>query len=71
MNATFGHGTLLLEVRDDGVGLSPGTGGRGLRNMKHRAARLGGSLTVGPAEGGRGTTMRAVLPVAPLVDAAA
>jgi signal transduction histidine kinase len=71
VNATFEHGTLVLEVRDDGVGLTKGTGGRGLRNMQHRAARLGGSLTVGAAEGGRGTTMRAVLPVAPLVDVAA
>jgi len=36
-----------LSVRDDGVGfVAPGQGGRGLRHMRHRAERLGATLTV-------------------------
>ncbi|MER6693063.1 sensor histidine kinase [Streptomyces minutiscleroticus] len=45
-------GRLTLTVTDDGRGM-PAAGGRrsGLRNCAERAARLGGVLTVGPAEG--------------------
>jgi two-component system, NarL family, sensor kinase len=60
---------LLLEVADDGRGTNGGRGsdaerpdGVGLRSMRERAAEIGGSLRVGPAEGG-GTTVAARLPV--------
>jgi signal transduction histidine kinase len=43
---------LTLTVRDDGVGIAPGGRRSGLRNLEERAAALGGSLVVGPAEGG-------------------
>ncbi len=46
---------LVLSIRDDGKGL-PGrpdeARGLGLRLMRYRAGMLGGSLAVGPAEGG-------------------
>jgi len=53
---------LLVEVRDDGVGLgAPGAAGLGLRSMQGRAREVGGSLTVAtPPEGG--TVVRALLP---------
>jgi signal transduction histidine kinase len=47
------HG--LLVITDDGLGAeaaAPAQEGLGLRSMRHRAARLGGSLLVGPREGG-------------------
>jgi PAS domain S-box-containing protein len=57
-------GTLALSVRDDGAG-DPArfdrTRGLGLRIMRNRAGVLGGTLTVGPAEGG-GTLVTCVLP---------
>jgi signal transduction histidine kinase/ligand-binding sensor domain-containing protein len=51
---------LTFELADDGCGLDPGgleppeqlVGGRGLRNMRSRAAALGGALRVGGAPGG-------------------
>jgi signal transduction histidine kinase len=40
-------GRILLRVNDDGVGFDPGRGaGQGLRNMRERAQRLGGTLSV-------------------------
>jgi signal transduction histidine kinase len=54
----------ILEVADDGRGLAPRSGtGLGLDNMRARAAALGGELLVGPAEGGRGTTIRLAVPL--------
>jgi len=57
-------GRLLLHVDDDGRGIAPGTpatGGMGLRTMRARALRHGGSLDVSPrAEGG--TRVRLELP---------
>ena len=52
-----------LEIRDDGVGFDSRTrtDGLGLPGMAARADRLGGSVTVGSAEG-RGTVVVAVLP---------
>jgi signal transduction histidine kinase/ligand-binding sensor domain-containing protein len=58
-------GELVAEVRDDGVGFSPGAGesaessrsGYGLRNLRERAARLGGILTIDSAPGS-GTRVR-------------
>ncbi len=43
---------LVLTVRDNGVGITPGGRRSGLRNLQQRAAGLGGSLTAGAAEGG-------------------
>lgn len=56
---------LELEVRDDGVGFPshPAPGGVGLESMQARAAAVGGTLLVGPANGG-GTSVRALLPLA-------
>ncbi|MDQ4133391.1 MAG: GAF domain-containing protein [Actinomycetota bacterium] len=49
---------VVLCVRDDGVGVPIGSedsGGRGTVNMRARAERLGGNLTVGPGpDGGAG-----------------
>jgi signal transduction histidine kinase len=50
------HEGWLLRVADNGVGFDParaGEAGFGLRNMRERARRIGGALTVSPlAEGG-------------------
>ncbi len=58
---------VTVEVGDDGRGLpqprSGGCGGLGLRSMAERAEELGGSLDVAPGPGGRGTRVRAVLPL--------
>ncbi len=49
---------LVLEIRDDGVGfVAPVGPGRGLRNLRERAHRLGGSCQV-ESEPGRGTLVR-------------
>jgi two-component system NarL family sensor kinase len=56
-------GALLVEVRDDGVGLAPSwRAGVGLTSMRERAVELGGTLQVEPAPGG-GTVVTASLPV--------
>ncbi|HEY6593937.1 MAG TPA: sensor histidine kinase [Asanoa sp.] len=56
---------LELEVRDDGRGIPSrrAPDGVGLESMQARAAAVGGTLLVGPADGG-GTSVRAVLPLA-------
>jgi signal transduction histidine kinase len=57
---------LRIAIRDDGTGAADGLarpGGRGLRNMQHRAAQVGGDLVVGPAEGG-GTEVVLRVPLA-------
>jgi two-component system, NarL family, sensor kinase len=55
--------TLVVEVRDDGVGLAPGwRAGVGLTSMRERAVELGGTLHVEPAAAG-GTVITASLPV--------
>jgi signal transduction histidine kinase len=53
---------VFVEVADDGVGMGPrgAAGGRGLGNMAHRAAELGGRLEV--VSGGRGTCVRLWIP---------
>jgi PAS domain S-box-containing protein len=55
--------TLTLGVRDDGVGV-PGpleeSKGLGVRIMRNRAGVIGGTLTIGPAEGG-GTLVTCIL----------
>lgn len=57
---------LELEVRDDGRGIPSQrwVGGVGMDSMRTRANAVGGTLVVGPAEGG-GTSVRAKLPLAP------
>jgi signal transduction histidine kinase len=69
--ALRGGSTVSLTVSDDGHGL-PGGGpgdpprreGYGLTSMHERAARWGGTLTVGPrTRGAIGTSVRAVVPL--------
>jgi two-component system, NarL family, sensor histidine kinase DevS len=58
------NGSLLLRVRDDGVGIPP-TGRRsGLRNLSMRAQELQGELSVEAAEGG-GTVLEWRVPISP------
>lgn len=55
--------TVTVTVADDGRGLEAGASeGRGLRNMRARALRLGASIAWLPAPGG-GTEMRLDLPL--------
>nr|WP_184948277.1 GAF domain-containing protein [Planomonospora venezuelensis] len=56
------EGTLLLEVKDDGVGIPEGGRRSGLRNLAERAARLGGTFTAERAEGG-GSRLRWRVPL--------
>ncbi len=63
-------GTALLTVEDDGVGFDPAAippGHLGIEGMRVRAERTGGRLEVDAAPG-RGTLIRASLPVAPSGD---
>jgi PAS domain S-box-containing protein len=58
------EGSLTLEVSDDGVGFDAGgefPGHLGLRSMRERAQRVGGTLTVETSPGG-GTRIRARIP---------
>ncbi|WP_283137140.1 sensor histidine kinase [Rhizohabitans arisaemae] len=48
---------LGLTVSDDGVGLAPDGRRSGLRNMRERAERLGGTFTIEPGAGARGTRL--------------
>jgi signal transduction histidine kinase len=43
---------LVLTVRDNGVGITPGGRRSGLRNLEQRAAGLGGSLVIKPVDSG-------------------
>ncbi len=55
---------LGLEIVDDGRGVDPlAAAGTGLTSMRERAVELGGTVTVGPADGG-GTRVAARLPIA-------
>jgi two-component system, NarL family, sensor histidine kinase UhpB len=58
--------SLLVEVRDDGIGLQPDGphAGLGLMGMRERVAALAGNLEVTVGLGGRGVRVRARLPVA-------
>ena len=55
-------GLLVVEVSDDGVGGANAAGGTGLRGLSDRVEALGGRLRVS-SELGRGTTVRAELPL--------
>lgn len=53
---------LAVSVEDSGGGIDPlARPGRGLANMRRRAAELGGRLEIGPASGS-GTRVRLILP---------
>jgi signal transduction histidine kinase len=55
---------ILLEVRDDGVGFDPAgsfPGHLGLKSMRERVVRLGGTLRIESAPG-EGTRIRAQIP---------
>ncbi|HUO45403.1 MAG TPA: GAF domain-containing sensor histidine kinase [Acidimicrobiia bacterium] len=64
----FDNDDVALEVTDNGSGFDPvqaksnGHGHLGLRSMRHRAESLGGRFQVDTSPG-RGTTVRAVLPI--------
>ena len=49
-------GRVVLSVADDGVGIPEGGRRSGLRNLAERAERVGGALTLGPADGEGGGT---------------
>lgn len=56
-------GALIMEVTDDGIGISSErTAGVGLLSLRERAAELGGEATIECPSGG-GTIVRAVLPL--------
>jgi two-component system sensor histidine kinase UhpB len=61
---TEDSGHILLQISDDGVGLSESTNrsGLGLSGMKERINALGGSLSVGNHVDGHGTSVSARLP---------
>jgi signal transduction histidine kinase len=65
------EGQMHVEIRDDGCGFTPDSarqrgrqGGLGLVGMRERAALLGGALDI-QSEPGRGTRVRASLPLEP------
>ena len=56
------HGPLIVQVDDDGIGLDvAGKSGVGIHAMHERATELGGTLEIGPRDGG-GTRVLATLP---------
>ena len=56
----------LLSIEDDGSGFDAksDSGGNGLRNMRERAASLGGKLRISTKRG-RGTSLRITFPLLP------
>jgi signal transduction histidine kinase len=58
------NGTLVVEVRDDGVGGADARLGSGLRGLADRVAAVDGRLLV-TSPSGDGTTVRAEIPCAP------
>ncbi len=63
----FGKGFVRLSVSDDGVGLPAGYAamGRGFRNMREDAERVGGRLEVESSRSDGGTTVICIAPYAP------
>jgi two-component system sensor histidine kinase UhpB len=57
--------SVVLEIEDDGLGLSSpgGRDGFGVIGMRERAAALGGTLAVAPSNDRRGVTVRAEIPI--------
>jgi signal transduction histidine kinase len=64
------RGWVLVEVADDGVGGADAAGGSGLSGLADRVSALGGELIVSSPEG-HGTIVRASIPCAPVMSAAA
>jgi two-component system sensor histidine kinase UhpB len=60
-----GSGGVELVVADDGRGMPSQVGSEavGLEGMRERALLVGGTLTIGPGPGGRGTEVRLTVPV--------
>ena len=58
-----GPGQALIEVTDDGIGGADFDGGTGLSGLADRLAALDGTLVV-ESPPGRGTRIRAAIPVA-------
>jgi signal transduction histidine kinase len=61
VNAVRRNGSLVVTVRDDGIGGAVASDGFGLLGMSDRVAALGGSVSVDSPRG-RGTTVTAELP---------
>ena len=61
VSAARSNGSLILRVRDDGLGGALPSDGSGLAGMSDRVAALGGTLTV-DSPPGRGTVVTAELP---------
>jgi signal transduction histidine kinase len=60
------QGSAVLEIADDGRGIGADVGQtprRGLSNMRARAAALGGVVTIDEGLRGRGTAVRAIVPL--------
>jgi signal transduction histidine kinase len=61
VTAVSSHGTLFIEIADDGVGGAGLAGGSGLCGLRERVEALGGLLTVAsPTRGG--TSIAAAIP---------
>ena len=61
------HGTLVMEVRDNGRGMHKQHGARaGLKSMRRAAERLGGDLSLASKQGA-GTRVRLTLALGPVV----
>jgi signal transduction histidine kinase len=61
--ASCNEESLTVEIADDGIGGATTAGGSGLRGLADRLEALGGRLTISSPPG-RGTTVRAEIPVA-------
>ncbi len=65
LRLAFAESSVRLEVSDNGVGFASGDeqalSGRGLRNMRQRAAELGGTLDIASAPG-QGTRIAVTIP---------
>jgi len=69
IHLTHENDTINLEIRDNGIGFDPGTllekehsKGLGLRNIRKRAALIGGTCNINSIKNG-GTTIRITIPV--------
>lgn len=63
LHLRVGADELVATVTDDGVGMGARGPASGLQNLRQRAERSGGSLTIGPGPGGTGTRVVWRIPV--------